>query len=95
MTETNKNSNNRERLIVLEENMTHIKRDINEVKQQMKEFIDSVDHKYATKDEVYNLRKRVDYNQNNHNEWKRWIIPVIISLAMLTMKAVEVIATGG
>jgi predicted RNase H-like nuclease (RuvC/YqgF family) len=89
MTKTNKDSNNRERLIVLEEHVAYIKRDVTELKSKLDDFINSADVKYATKKEVCDLHDRIRRREDNKRSWNQWIPPLIISLLLLIMEAIK------
>ena len=75
---------NNERLVALEENMNHIKKDIADIKSSLNDFMKCADERYARKEEVNNLRERMDSNWQVARGWVQW-----------TPTAVSVLIAGG
>ena len=89
-----KETTSKERLIVLEESVSYIRRDVNHVKQKLDSFIESADKKYATKEELCNIKYRINRDNEVSRSWIQWIPPLIISIILLVLEAIKIYANS-
>lgn len=49
--------------------LKYTKEAVDDIKQKLDKFIDCVDKKYATKEEVCAIKKELDSSKTNNNAW--------------------------
>jgi len=66
----------------IEENKTENKAEHNEIKTLLKDFIESADKKYATKEEVQAIKTDFKDNKGSSRDWVRQAITIGVTLVV-------------
>lgn len=84
-----------ERLVKVETELKYIKNTVEETHSDLKSFISCADKKYATKDELNNVKLKIMNDQNDSSNWKRTFIGPIIMIIIAIFQFILFLKTSG
>jgi len=77
---SNKTKTSGERMAVIETDINYIKSEVTGIRSKMDSFINHADHKYATKEELCELKAQNNTHVKSSSELVKWGISFIVSL---------------